>query len=139
MNTKHLVLAAVMIAVTAVPSMAQGRHSSGFSDAQMDRIEKNYAYALGMENKGVVEEALAIMTRFKLERPDEKLPKVMKEVRHLATHSKFPIIRYKACLAEAVFDHPALFEDIATRSYSDSKAFFNALEERMNSQLMSSN
>lgn len=141
MKTRQFVLAAVLIVAFAGCSAAQAvpAASDEFSEAKLDRIEKNYAIALGIDNKGVVEEALVIMTKFKLERPNDKLPKVQKEVHYLATHSKFPIIRYKACLAEAVFDNPAMFRDIAARQYSDPKAFFSALEERINSQLMSSN
>ena len=140
MNAKQMILAAVLIFTSAYCAQAQttGPVLDHASAAKKDRIDMSYARALSFDNKGVVEAALAVVTKLKLDNPAVEFPRIMKEVSYLATHSDIPMVRYRACLAEAVFINPAQFQEAATRQYSDANAFFSALDERAAAPSLSS-
>jgi hypothetical protein len=89
-------------------------------------------------NNGIVESALAVVTMIKLDLPADEFPMIRDEIDYLAAHSTTPMIRYRACLAEAVFDNPAMFKEAAARQYSDPEELFSALADRKTKPLLSS-
>ena len=140
MNKKQMVLAAMMIFAIANLSQAQTFYPAlkKYSPADKERLEKTYVAALRSGHNGFIEAALAIVTMMKLDLPADEFPMIRNEIDYLAAHSTTPIIRYRACLAGAVFDNPAMFIVEAVQQYSDSDAFFNALENRTTNPLLSS-
>jgi len=140
MNKKQMVLAAMMIFAIANLSEAQTFYPAlkKYSTADKERLEKTYAVALSSGHKGFIEAALAIVTMIKLDLPADEFPMIRKEIDYLAAHSTTPMIRYRACLAGAVFDNPAMFIVEAAYHYSDADAFFSALDNRTTNTLLSS-
>ena len=140
MNKKQMVLAALMIFGIANLSQAQTFYPvlKKYSAADKERVEKIYAAALSSEHNGFILSALSIVTMMKLDLPADDFPMIREKIEHLAVHSTIPLIRYRACLAGAVFDNPAMFIVEAVQQYSDSDAFFNALENRTTNPLLSS-
>ena len=112
MNKKQIILTAIMMFAVTNLSHAQLFFPAleKYSAAEKERLDRNYAASLMSANKGVVESALAIITMIKLDMPNEELPILRAKIENLATFSMVPAIRYKACLARAVFDNPAKFK-----------------------------
>jgi len=140
MNKKQMVLAAMMIFATANLSQAQTFYPvlKKYSTADKEQLEKTYASALHSGHNGFIETALAIVTMMKLDLPADEFPMIKKEIDYLAAHSRTPMIRYRACLAGAVFDNPAMFIVEAAHQYTDADAFFSALDNRTTNPLLSS-
>jgi hypothetical protein len=74
----------------------------------------------------------------KLDLSADEFPIIRDRIDYLASHSATPMIRYRACLAEAVFANPSMFKEKASRQYSDPDAFFSALDDRTIKPLLSS-
>ncbi|MGA3288187.1 MAG: hypothetical protein ABSD46_12255 [Bacteroidota bacterium] len=140
MNKKQMVLAALMIGAITNLSQAQTFYPvlKNSSAAEKERLDKNYALSLNSPNNGTVESALAVVTMIKLDLPADEFPMIRDKIDYLAAHSTTPMIRYRACLAGAVFAHPAMFTEEAAHQYSDSEAFFSALADRKTKPLLSS-
>ncbi len=140
MNKKQMVLAALMICAIANLSQAQTFYPvlKKYSTADKERLDKTYATALSSGHNGFIEAALAIVTMMKLDLPADEFPMIRDEIDYLAAHSTTPMVRYRACLAGAVFAHPAMFTEEAAHQYSDSDAFFSALADRKTKPLLSS-
>ncbi len=75
----------------------------------------------------------------KLDLPADELPMLRAKIEDLATSSMSPAIRYKACLARAVFADPAKFKQEGARQYNDSDEFFSALDGKLNQTFLSLN
>jgi hypothetical protein len=141
MNTKRMMLAVVMILTTVTVLQAQPYYPrlQNYSAKDKKRIDRGYAEALKSPNDGVVETALAVVTLLKMDLPDDEFPKIQNEVCYLKTHGATPMIRYRACLVEAVFYSPEMFKEVPTRRYSDPDTFFDAFVERMSKPYLSAN
>ncbi len=74
----------------------------------------------------------------KLDLPADEFPMIRDKIDYLAAHGATPMIRYRACLAGAVFANPAMFKEEAAHQYSDPDAFFSALADRTTKPLLSS-
>jgi hypothetical protein len=108
------------------------------SAAQKELMDKNFAHSLSFTNDGIIESALAVVTMIKLDLPADEFPMIKNKIEYLADHCTKPMIRYRACLARAVFDNPAKFKKEAAYQYSDADAFFNALDNNTINPLLSS-
>ncbi|HLP14870.1 MAG TPA: hypothetical protein VK470_01355 [Bacteroidota bacterium] len=139
MNTKQFALTAVMIFATATFSQAQIVQSeqTKFSAADKHRIEQSLVRALSTPNNGVVNSALAIAAKLKLDHPTENFSNIMQEVSYLAEHSKVPMIRYRASLTEAVYNNPVSFKQIAAHQSNDQDTLFTALDDQMTAPTLS--
>ena len=140
MNKKQMVLAVLMLG--AITNLSQSQTFfpvlKKFSEADKERIDKNYAVDLSMDHNGINESALAVVTMVKLDLPADEFSRIKDEIDRLETNGATPVIRYKAYLAKAVFTNPAMFKEEAARQYSDRDAFFSALAGRMTKVLLSS-
>jgi hypothetical protein len=140
MNKKQMVLAALMLAAGTALSQAQTFYPvlKNFSVADKERMDKSFANSLSLANNGIVASALAIVTMIKLDLPADEFPLVRERINDLVAHGETPLIRYRACLAGAVFDHPELFKEEAECQYSDPSALFSALDHRTSDAMLSS-
>jgi hypothetical protein len=140
MNKKQMVLAVLMIGAISTSLHAQAFFpvDQKFSSAQKTRVDKSYAYSLRLDNEGLLESALAVVTMIKLDLPTEQFSSIQEEINSLAVNGTTPVIRYKAYLAEAVFTNPSMFKEETAREYSDPDAFFSALAQRMTKTLLTS-
>jgi hypothetical protein len=140
MNKKQMVLAALMIGAITNLSQAQNFYPvlKNFSAADKERMDKSFAHSLSFTNSGLVESALAVVTMIKLDLPADEFPMIRNKIDYLAAHGSTPMIRYRACLAGAVFDNPTMFKEVAARQYSDPSAFFSALDDRTTEPFLSS-
>lgn len=140
MNKKHMVLAALMIFAITSLSQAQTFYPvlKNFSAADKERLDKVYAVSLSSNQNGLVGSALAVVTMMKLDIPADEFPMIRDRIEYLAAHSSKPMIRYRACLAEAVFANPAMFKEVAAHQYSDTDEFFSALADNKAKPLLSS-
>ncbi len=141
MKTKQMLLAGILMFAAADFTQAQmpAHAFKKFTPEERVRIDRNFGRALGLANEGVVESALSLVTKMKLDLPGEEFPLIMNELRYLAANSKTPKLRYMACLAEAVFYHPERFKDAPIRQYNDNDAFFTALDDSTDAQASDSN
>jgi hypothetical protein len=141
MNKKQMVLAALMIFATANLSQAQTFYPvlKKFSTAEKERVDKVYAAALSSGHNGLIESALAVVTKVKLDLPADKFPMIKNEIENLVADGGTPVIRSKALLASIVFANPAIFKKEAAHQYSDPNALFNALADRTTETILSSN
>jgi hypothetical protein len=140
MKTKQMLLAALMMFAAAEFVHAQTLYPAlkkCTAEARV-RIDRNFGRALSLENEGVVESALSLVTKMKLDLPGEEFPIVLSRVRYLAANSKVPKLRYMACLAEAVFYHPERYKDAPIGDRSDNETFFSALDNGTDTQDMKS-
>jgi hypothetical protein len=139
MNKKQMILAATMLFAATNFSQAQFFFPAlgKLSPAEKELIDKNYTASLSFKNRDLVESALAIVTMIKLDLPADEFPLLMKKIEKLATSSPTPAIRYKASLASAVFDNPAMFKQTTVRQYSDSDEFFAAIDGKLNQTSLS--
>ena len=140
MNKKQMVLAALMIGAITTLSQAQTFFPvlKNFSAADKERIDKNYAVAMSMDNDGINESALAVVAMVKLDLPADEFSMIKGEIDRLVTNGATPMIRYRAYLVKAVFANPAMFKEEAARQYSDRDEFFSALAGKMAKVLLSS-
>lgn len=140
MNTKQMMLAALMIGATINLSQAQSFYPvlKNFSAAEKERMDKIYAVSLSSTHSHLVESALTIVTMMKLDLPADEFPMVSDKITYLAAHSEVPMIRYRACLAEAVFAHPELFKEIVVSRYNDPEELFSALAGGTTKTILSS-
>ncbi|MCX6120734.1 MAG: hypothetical protein NTX44_03860 [Ignavibacteriales bacterium] len=130
MNKKQIILAAMMLVAATNFSFTQSFFPTlgKLSPVQIERIDKNYAAALASGNNGIVESALAIITMIKLDQPAIELPLLRTKIEYLASYSRTPSIRYKACLANGVLADPAMFKQVSARQYNDPDEFFSAID-----------
>jgi hypothetical protein len=140
MNKKQMVLAALMVGAITTLSQAQTFFPvlKNFSAADKERIDKNYAFALRVDNDGINESALAVVAMVKLDLPADEFSMIKGEIDLLVTNGATPMIRYRAYLVKAVFANPAMFKEEAARQYSDRDEFFSALAGKMAKVLLSS-
>ena len=140
MNKKQMVLAGLMLGAITNLSQAQTFFPvlKKFSEADKERIDKNYAISLSMEHNGINESALAVVAMVKLDLPADEFSMIKGEIDRLVTNGATPMIRYRAYLVKAVFANPAMFKEEAARQYSDRDEFFSALAGKMAKVLLSS-
>jgi hypothetical protein len=129
MNTKQLAITAMMLFVATEASFAQSFYPKlkKYSSADKQRIEKIYASTLASDNKGVVESALTIAIKMKLDLPEDEFPMLSAKIERLMSLSTTPSIRYKAFIASAVFSHPDQFRNIIAQQYDNPADLFDVL------------
>jgi hypothetical protein len=139
MNKKQMLLIAVMLAAGTGLSQTQTFYPvlKNCSAADKERMDKSFANSLSLTNNGLVASALAIVTMVKLDLPADEFPLIRDKINYLAAHGATPLIRYRACLAGAVFDNPGLYKEVSERQYSDPSALFVALDNRTNDPMLS--
>ena len=140
MNTKQIVLAALLIGASAPSMHAQTFYPvlRSFTPSEMKRMDRALAVSLQSWNFSVVESALAIVTKVKLDVPSADLPRIREQVFYLSSHSPTPKIRFKACLANSVFSHPQDFKAVSLGAYDTPDAFFSALDMNASAPILSS-
>ena len=96
-------------------------------------MEKRYFSALNEDNDGVVESALAHITRLKLYVPCATCDELHQRIHSLAVAGRTPSVRLRAYLADQVLDSPELFVSEQKREYKDAEEMFSALSARLQS------
>jgi hypothetical protein len=104
--------------------------------ARVDKIERIYLDALCDKNDGVVESALAHITRLKLYRPCSTCQELHQKLHSLAVMGRTPAIRFRAYLADLVVDSPELFTGEQRAEYRDPEEMFAALSVRLQTSLL---
>jgi len=140
MNKIQLVLVALMVAVITNISYAQPFFPAleNRSAAEKEQMDKRLAISLSSTNNGVVESALAVTAMIKLDLPLDEFPMVRDRIAYLAAHSSKPMIRYRACLVEAVLTNPEMFRDVVGYQYTNPSTLFGALAGKTTKTLLSS-
>ena len=138
MNKKQITLAAAIFLTAINISSAQFFYPvlEKFTPEKKEEIDKIYSINLESEHGCIVETALTIVTMIKLDLPSDELPKIRMTIDNLVTSGETPVIRYKAYLASAVFNSPALFKKEGLVNYRDSNELFAALSERLRQTLL---
>jgi hypothetical protein len=140
MNKKQMILAAMTL--FAATNIAQAQFFfpvlEKYTTAQKDRVEKQFLVNLESRNNGVVESTLALATMMKLDRPAYELRLLRTKIEELASSSMIPAIRYKACLAKAVFADPAAYRQEGIQTHRDMDDFFGVLESNTDPILITS-
>jgi hypothetical protein len=104
------------------PEEPAASNAMGRESVNQAALEANYAHCLASDNDGVVESALAFAIQAKAVWPDQSYPKVEKAIRKLSVDGRTLAIRYKASLANIVYD------DMAVLKVSDCRECSTAAE-----------
>jgi|WetSurSiteA1Bulk_404760.scaffolds.fasta_scaffold53158_2 hypothetical protein len=107
--------------------------------ADIPRTEKAYAQCLQSEVDGVVESALAHVTRLKLCVPEKEFPFIEKALERLMKEGRTPTIRFRAYLASMVHDMPSLFVQEQAVDFATPEDLYAALSERVHRNLLGNN
>lgn len=144
MKSNSMVLAAVLMTAIASPGFGHpaadptGKQVSPaklYSEADIQRFEKNYRRCLVCANDGVVESAIANTVRMKWAVPSAHLDELKATLGSLAADGPTVAIRYKACLAEMVFDSPSTFAEQSGQKYAGDDELFTAITVRLQQAL----
>jgi hypothetical protein len=143
---KQILVAALMFAVGVGPAYGQKDDASTerkilscaamCKKASLSSVEKNFSAALESENDGVVESALAHVTRMKLCLPARRFPRLEAVVADLAKSGRTPAIRYKAYIAVLVFDSPELFMAEQAAEFGTPDELYAAISHRLQTSLL---
>jgi hypothetical protein len=130
MKYKQLILTAMMLVAATSVSLSQIFFPSlgKFSPKGKERLDKVYSIALSSENKNVVESALIIVTKMKLDLSQETFPLISKKIEDLKSSSASPSIRYKAFLAGAIFHDSLTINQKRAFQSEDPDDFFTSLD-----------
>ncbi len=104
----------------------------------VNQVERSYALCLKSPVDGVVESALAHVTRLKLCRPELELGRIADILPELAREGRTPAIRYKASIASLVYDTPGLFVREQAEEFITVEDLYAALSNRLQSSLLGS-
>jgi hypothetical protein len=107
--------------------------------ANIPRVEKAYADCLQSDVEGVVESALAHVTRLKLCVPERKFPMIEKALARLMREGQTPTIRFRAYLASMVHDMPSMFVREQSVDFATPDELYAALSERVHQNLLGNN
>ena len=86
--------------------------------------------------EGVVECALRDAMMLKLAKPDVNVADISHEIQRLTTEGATPTIRYKAWLASAVYENPAMFADVIKTDFFTAEEAFAAVARRLELTLL---
>lgn len=139
MKKIQIAVIALMIGITTDGIQAQSLFPviKKYSAAEKVRLEQNFLYALTSENNGLVSSALSIVTMMKLNNPKDEFKMISKQIDYLAAHSEIPEIRYRACLAGAVFADPEEYQEVVKHVYASADELFSALDNNQATTLLS--
>jgi hypothetical protein len=104
----------------------------------LSQVERSYALCLKSPIDGVVESALAHITRLKLCRPEVGFGRIADILPELAREGRTPAIRYKAYIASMVYDMPGLFAPEQAVEFRTAEDLYAALSNRLQSSLLGS-
>lgn len=107
--------------------------------ANFEKVQRNYLAALASENEGVVQSAIAHVTKLRLVCPEREVRDLQTKISDLAVHGMTPAIRYRAYLASYVFDQPGLLLEEFKNDYRDDTELFNAIANRLQKSLLGYN
>jgi len=110
-----------------------------YEEGYIQKAIKNYAAALKSTNDGVVESAIAQIVFIRIGLPKLDLKTVEGTVTNLAENGRTPVIRYKAYLANIVFESPASFEKALNVETTNSDAFFAVIASQVQRTLLGQN
>lgn len=143
---QQLFTAALVIAFGAGPVYGQGDDQATernvlscaamYQKAKLGSVEKSYVAALQSENDGVVESALAHVTRMKLCLPARDFPALEAVIADLVKSGRTPAIRYRAYLAALVFDGPELFKEEQATEFRTPEELYAAISHRLQASLL---
>jgi hypothetical protein len=148
MNARAMMVAAAMM--TALTSPAPGQETSAaagtpeaapasLKSSVVRRIEKNYMACLTSANEGVVESAIAQSVRMKWALPSAQLEDLRLSLGKLAVGGMSVSIRYKAYLAELVYDSPSIFNPGVGENCVWDEDLFAAISSRAQKVLLGYN
>jgi len=149
MKTYAIVTAGLFLA--SLPAMGQSkgqevqvdtRHTAvvwSYEDGYIQKAIDNYSMALNSANDGLVESAIAHLTFIRIDLPQRDLKKIERTIGELAEKGRTPVIRYKAYLANLVFESPATFQKVVTTDATDSDLFFSFVGSEVQKTLFGHN
>jgi hypothetical protein len=129
--------AVVAVMVIAAGVHAQSTEGTYFGDVRryeridLVRVGRAYAGALGSENGGVVESALAQAAMMKLVLPAADCHVVREMTRRIARTAGSQELRYKAHLTGMVLDEPEIFRGMHLEGYGAADELFGALASKL--------
>ena len=102
-------------------------------------VDKGYSASLQSDNRGVVEAAIAYVVRLKLVSPETDFERIKSQLDVLKGSGETVSIRYRAYVADAVFEHSNMFKGVDPARYEHAEELFNALATRMQEAFLSYN
>ena len=148
MKPTNMILGAVMMTALASASFSQSSANGGGRQAAagfnyradaVNQIEKNYLACLACSNSAVVQSAIAQSVRLKWAVPSAQLEDLKTKLSSLAIDGNTIAIRYKAYLAEMVYDTPSLFSGEIGTMYAEDEDLFNAISVKAQGALLGDN
>jgi len=91
----------------------------------------NYLNALKSSNEGVMESAIFLSLKYHLFYPDNDIGKLRREIEKISKNSNTDRVRYKAYLANKVFESPDFKSTIEKDDYKDANQFFTMVSKEL--------
>ena len=127
---KTLTVAGLIVAALTTTAVAQSsapdRSTAKKTPVNFVQTEQRYLDCLGSENDGVVESALAQVVKMVLVFPDQPFGQIRLKVQDLAENGRTAAIRYRAYLAAAILEDPAMFAGLPHGNINDNDVFLQA-------------
>jgi hypothetical protein len=144
MKPRVIVIVGVLAALLSIAASA-GENSvlsvfadlKSYQECNMNRYEKNFLGSLNYPDcSEIIECGLAQVAMIKLAQPQTPLRKLKNKIDELIANGETPDVRYKAYLANVVFEHPEYFIFEKYGTYADGDELFAALAERLQKKLL---
>lgn len=133
-----------MITVAAVMALQftfaqEGAKKFNSEDKKIAFASANLLSALQSTNQGVIESALQITARMKMQHPAANISKLVTVMNTIWKNHPNGVIRYKAYLAMSICDNPEWFSTISTLDNKENEQFFYSVSNIMREHLLSMN
>lgn len=136
--TRYALSLAALILAAPLSTVAQQStpDSRGLSEARLLKAEKNYLACLSSENAGLVESAIAGIARLQMLYPERAFRTLREQLAALSLAGPAACMRYKAHLAVAVLDNPALMAPVSRAATLDNDELFTTIADRLRTTLL---
>lgn len=109
---------------------------SRYVEADLQRLEKAYVYALSFSVEGVMESALREVARVKVAHLEWEADKLVERLDEISRGGMSPGIRYKASLVKAMFETPAIFTAEAGKDFRTPSELYRTVARRLETNLL---
>jgi hypothetical protein len=137
MNRYTVYLAALALTVSLHATTRSATPAGNpVSERRLVMAEQNYVAALGSENAGLVESAIAMVARLSVNAPERDFTGIREKLNELALHGGTASIRFKAYLVSTILDNRATTitaDDIAAL---DNDGLFALIATRLQASLL---
>ncbi|KAF0151537.1 MAG: hypothetical protein FD143_1836 [Ignavibacteria bacterium] len=117
--------------VIGILTLSSTLFASETEKEKVERILKNFLFALQFDNTGVVESAILNSMELKARYPEYDFKRVQDKLNALAIDGETPVIKYRAQLASLYYSNYTLFGNITFEDKENPERIFSAIIDRL--------